>query len=91
MPQPSKIELSNYAAKRRWQLAAGRSAGSSRCQRWQLVDGVSGTLFSEALTTEGAIVFAKACAFGLEGIVSKRAGSSYKSGKSRNWLKMIRT
>jgi ATP-dependent DNA ligase len=25
----------------------------------------------------------------LEGVVSKRAGSFYKSGKSRNWLKTI--
>ena len=33
------------------------------------------------------IVFAKACELGLEGIVSKRAGSFYKSGPSRNWLK----
>ena len=36
---------------------------------------------------EGAVVFAKACELGLEGIVSKRAGSFYKSGPSRNWLK----
>jgi len=42
-------------------------------------------VFSEALAAEGAIVFAKACEFGLEGIVSKR--SFYKSGPSRNWLK----
>ena len=33
------------------------------------------------------MVFAKACDLGLEGIVSKRQGSFYKSGKSRNWLK----
>jgi len=33
-------------------------------------------------------VFAKACELGLEGVVSKRAGSFYKSGKS-NWLKTI--
>jgi ATP-dependent DNA ligase len=33
-------------------------------------------------------VFAKACELGLEGIVSKREGSFYRSGKSRNWLKM---
>ena len=46
-----------------------------------------GILFSEALAAEGAVVFAKACELGLEGIVSKRAGSFYKSGKSRNWLK----
>ena len=48
-----------------------------------------GILFSEALTAEGAMVFAKACELGLEGVVSKRAGSFYKSGKSRNWLKTI--
>ena len=34
-----------------------------------------------------AVVFAKARDLGLEGIVSKRAGSFYRSGKSRNWLK----
>ena len=53
----------------------------------QLVDGVSGILFSEALAAEGAIVFAKACELGLEGIVSKRASSFYSAGRSRNWLK----
>jgi ATP-dependent DNA ligase len=46
-----------------------------------------GIVFSEALAYEGAVVFAKACELGLEGIVSKRAGSAYKSGTSRNWLK----
>jgi len=44
-------------------------------------------VFSEALAAEGAIVFAKACEFGFEGIVSKRRGSFHKSGPSRNWLK----
>jgi bifunctional non-homologous end joining protein LigD len=48
-----------------------------------------GIVFSEALAEEGAVVFAKACELGLEGIVSKRAGSFYKSGPSRNWLKTI--
>jgi bifunctional non-homologous end joining protein LigD len=46
-----------------------------------------GIVFSEALASEGAVVFKNACAFGLEGIVSKREGSFYKSGRSRNWLK----
>jgi ATP-dependent DNA ligase len=32
-------------------------------------------------------VFAKACELGLGGIVSKWAGSLYKSGPSRAWLK----
>jgi ATP-dependent DNA ligase len=40
--------------------------------------------FFEELAAEGAVVFAKACELGLEGIVSKRAGSFYKSGLSRN-------
>ena len=46
----------------------------------RLVDGFDGLLFSEALPEEGAVVFAKACELGLEGIVSKRACSFYRSG-----------
>ena len=46
-----------------------------------------GILFNEALVEEGAVVFAKTCELGFEGIVSKRAGSLYRSGPSRNWLK----
>ena len=38
---------------------------------------------------EGVVVFAKACELGLDGIVSKRQGSFYKSGRSRNWLKTV--
>jgi ATP-dependent DNA ligase len=52
-----------------------------------LVAGVDCILFSDALVAEGARVFAKACELGLEGIVSKRAGSRYSSGNSRQWLK----
>ena len=52
-----------------------------------LVAGVGNILFSDALVAEGALVFAKACELGLEGIVSKRAGSRYSSGNSRQWLK----
>ena len=36
----------------------------------------------------GAIIFREACKLGCEGIVSKRLGSSYRSGRSRNWLKI---
>jgi bifunctional non-homologous end joining protein LigD len=36
---------------------------------------------------DGAIVFQHACALGLEGIVSKRLGSRYVSGRCRDWLK----
>jgi bifunctional non-homologous end joining protein LigD len=53
----------------------------------RLVDGADAILFSEAIEGEGKVVFTKACELGLEGIVSKHAGSLYRSGRSRNWLK----
>jgi bifunctional non-homologous end joining protein LigD len=34
------------------------------------------------------VVFRHACKMGLEGIVSKRLGSRYKSGRTADWLKM---
>jgi bifunctional non-homologous end joining protein LigD len=37
---------------------------------------------------DGELVFRHACKMGLEGIVSKRKGSSYRSGRSPDWLKM---
>jgi bifunctional non-homologous end joining protein LigD len=36
----------------------------------------------------GALVFQQACAMGLEGIVSKRPTAPYRSGPSRDWLKV---
>ena len=35
----------------------------------------------------GLTVFQHACRMGLEGIVSKRLGSRYRSGRSPDWLK----
>jgi bifunctional non-homologous end joining protein LigD len=44
--------------------------------------------FNEHIEGEdGAAVFAHACKLGCEGIVSKRKGSRYRSGRSRDWLK----
>jgi bifunctional non-homologous end joining protein LigD len=37
---------------------------------------------------DGPTVFAHACKLGLEGIVSKRKDSPYRSGRSPDWLKM---
>src|SRR5262249_19678600 len=37
---------------------------------------------------DGALIFRHACKMGLEGIVSKRKGSLYRSGRSPDWLKM---
>jgi bifunctional non-homologous end joining protein LigD len=36
---------------------------------------------------DGALVFEHACRLGLEGIVSKRRDSPYRSGHSRDWIK----
>jgi bifunctional non-homologous end joining protein LigD len=48
----------------------------------------SGLRFNEHLDEEdGALVFAHACKLGLEGIVSKRKGSRYRSGRSPDWIK----
>jgi ATP-dependent DNA ligase len=46
-----------------------------------------GLQFNEHITVPGDIVLRHACALGLEGIVSKRLGSRYVSGRSRDWLK----
>ena len=37
---------------------------------------------------DGAIVFREACRLGCEGIVSKRLGSPYRSGRSPHWVKV---
>jgi hypothetical protein len=48
-----------------------------------------GLVLNEHLEHEdGEVVFRHACKLGLEGIVSKRLGSRYRSGRSPDWLKM---
>jgi bifunctional non-homologous end joining protein LigD len=47
----------------------------------------SAIAYVEHLEGDGAQIFAHACRMGLEGIVSKRADSPYRSGKSYDWLK----
>jgi len=46
-----------------------------------------GLRFNEHIEADGPTVFAHACKMGLEGIVSKRKHSPYRSGRSPNWLK----
>jgi bifunctional non-homologous end joining protein LigD len=47
-----------------------------------------GIRFNEHIEGDGPTVFAHACNLGLEGIVSKRKDSTYRSGRSPDWLKM---
>jgi bifunctional non-homologous end joining protein LigD len=45
--------------------------------------------FNEHLDEEdGPLVFEHACKLGLEGIVSKRLSAPYRSGPSRDWIKV---
>jgi len=46
-----------------------------------------GIRFNEHIDGDGPTIFAHACKMGLEGIVSKRLGSRYRSGRSKDWLK----
>ena len=46
-----------------------------------------GIRVNEHIEADGPTVFAHACRMGLEGIVSKRRDLSYRSGRSRDWLK----
>ena len=47
-----------------------------------------GIAFNRHYDCDGAIIFKHACALGCEGIVSKRVGSSYRSGRVNYWLKI---
>jgi len=46
-----------------------------------------GLQVNDHIAAAGDVVFRHACQLGLEGIVSKRIGSPYISGRSRTWLK----
>jgi hypothetical protein len=45
-------------------------------------------VLNEIFEENGAIVFREACRLGCEGIVSKRMGSVYRSGRSAHWVKV---
>ena len=48
----------------------------------------AGIVVNEVFEGDGDILFAHACKLGCEGIVSKRLGSSYRSGRSPHWIKV---
>jgi hypothetical protein len=47
-----------------------------------------GIALNEHYVGEGEIVYEQACKLGCEGIVSKRLGSLYRSGRSKHWVKV---
>ena len=48
----------------------------------------AGIVVNEVFEGDGDILFEHACKLGCEGIVSKRLGSPYRSGRSPHWLKV---
>jgi len=55
-----------------------------RAELERMVKDADAILFSESIAAEGELVFAKACALGSEGVILKRVGSTYWSGRCRN-------
>jgi bifunctional non-homologous end joining protein LigD len=47
-----------------------------------------GIILNEHYEGDGPIIYQQACRFGCEGIVSKRLGSRYRSGRVNDWLKI---
>jgi bifunctional non-homologous end joining protein LigD len=47
-----------------------------------------GIVLSDHTDEDGATIFQQACKMGLEGIVSKRLSAPYRSGPSRDWIKV---
>jgi len=47
-----------------------------------------GIVLNEHFNGDGAVVYRHACALGCEGIVSKRLGSPYRSGRADCWVKV---
>jgi ATP-dependent DNA ligase len=47
-----------------------------------------GIVLGEHTDEDGAAIFLQACKMGFEGIVSKRLTAPYRSGPSRDWVKV---
>jgi bifunctional non-homologous end joining protein LigD len=47
-----------------------------------------GIILTRHYDGDGATMFKQACALGCEGIVSKRLGSTYRSGRVNDWFKI---
>jgi len=90
---PKSIPSRFYAGAPRW---GGRAAFHPQRNDWTgrkaalaklLRHAKAGLLVNEHINEPGDVVFRHACKLGLEGIVSKRLGSRYRSGRSRHWIK----
>ncbi len=76
------IELNGHDL-RRWSIE------QRKAKLTKLISGSHpGIVLNEHYDGDGAIIFKQACKLGCEGIVSKRLGSSYRSGRADCWIKV---
>jgi bifunctional non-homologous end joining protein LigD len=68
----------------RWEPIEKRKALLAKLSRGSHLSIVLNEHFEE----DGAIIYREACKLGCEGIVSKRLGSPYRSGRSGHWVKV---
>ena len=68
----------------RWQPVEDRKAALKKL----LSRSHPGIAFNKHFDVEGSVLFHHAFKLGCEGIVSKRLGSPYRSGRSSDWLKV---
>jgi bifunctional non-homologous end joining protein LigD len=66
----------------------GERLDARRAKLHKLLARPDGVQFSENLSGDGERMFEHACKLGLEGVVSKRRESGYRSGRSKTWLKI---
>jgi len=68
---------------RRKPIESPKSALNNLLRRQQ-----SGIVFNQHYKARGETIFRLACQLGCEGIVSKRLGSPYRSGRAKYWVKV---
>jgi ATP-dependent DNA ligase len=66
-------------------VAAGAKNDFTEATKVGQYDGIA---LNEHFRGDGAVIYKHACALGCAGIVSKRLGSPYKSGRVDHWLKI---
>ena len=86
---PSQWRVEHQRPKRRALEIMLRSQWGEQSKKFRLAAAIAFSYdYGHTSTNRATSCFAHACKLGLEGIVSKRKDSSYRSWRSPDWLKM---
>jgi bifunctional non-homologous end joining protein LigD len=69
-------------------LRGARLADRTHLLEELLADASERILYTEHLQGDGAEIYERACAMGLEGIISKQRDAPYRSGRTECWIKV---